>query len=671
MYELFWEPLTLRGVTFENRLFMPALTLGFSMDRKLNERYMRFWERRAEGGVGAVVVGPVGIDFVGSGIMHLGLDDDEAVEGFARVAERLHAHGCRAIAQLFHGGRYVMGMLIGGKQPVAPSAVTSDFSKETPREMTLEDIEGVQEAFASAARRAREAGLDGVEILGSAGYLISQFLSPVTNVRTDGYGGDFEARVRFGREVVEKVRAAVGEDMVVGMRVAGNDFVPESNDARVNAEAARVFAGAGVDLFNVTGGWHETRVPQLPMEVPAGAYTYLARTVRVATGAAVVASNRLGDPRVADGTLRDGAADLVGLARPLLADPDWPHKVREGRTQEIVPCVACMEGCMDRLVNGQPVTCAMNPDAGRETEPVTEAPASKHVVVVGAGPAGLQAALTAARRGHRVDLFEASLTLGGQLGLAARVPGRAELARIRDYYAAVLPDAGVRIRLGTRLEAEEIVEMKTDHVIVATGARPGACDIPGSDGPRVHQAWDVLRDDPPLGDSIGVIGGGAVGLDVALFESVKGTLDPESLAFLMFHGAEEDARLHELLETSGKRIVVLEKLPKAGRDLGRSTRWVILVELERRGVKVLAGMSVTSIAGDGTVSFTRKLKDGTLKEGSMTFDSVVIALGAAPVDEISERLEEASVPHTRVGDCKKPGRIIDAVHAGHEAALEL
>ncbi|MBW2262378.1 MAG: FAD-dependent oxidoreductase [Deltaproteobacteria bacterium] len=671
MSNLIWEPLTIRGVTFKNRVYMSALTLGYSMDRKLNERYLSFWERRAEGGVGAIVVGPVGIDYIGSGMLHVGLDSDEVVEDFAALADRLHAHGCKVIAQLFHAGRYAMGILIGGQQPIGPSPVTSGFSKETPREMTLEDIEKVQADFAATARRAREAGIDGVEILGSAGYLISQFLSPVTNLRTDEYGGTFEARTRFGREVVEKVRAAAGPEMVVGMRVAGNDFVPESNDSLASAEACKVFAGAGVDLFNVTGGWHETRVPQLTMEVPPAAFTYLARNVRDATGVPVVASNRLGDPAVADAVLRDGAADLVGMGRPLLADPDWVLKVSGGREDELVPCIACMEGCMDRLVNGQPVTCTMNPDAGSESAPVEAPGACRHVVVVGGGPAGLQAALTAARAGHRVDLYEASLRLGGQLDLAASVPGRSDLDRIVPYYVSVLPGAGVRIHLGEGLDAEAIISMKPDHVIVASGASPGTSPIPGSDGPLVHQAWDVLSGDPPLGRRIAVLGGGAVGLDVALFESTKGTLDPETLAFLMLHRAERDERLHELIEKGGKEVVILEKLTKAGRDLGRSSRWVIMVELEKRGVKVMTGTSVTAIGDDGTVSFERKLADGTMKQGSMTFDSVVVALGAAPVDVISGKLEEAGIAVSRVGDCVKPARIIDAIHKAHAAALKI
>jgi len=368
MFPLLFEPIRLGKIESKNRILMPAMGTLFSMDQKLNERHVRFYERRAEGGAGIIVAGPVGIDFIGSGAIALSLMDDSYIPDFKKLADRVHAPGSKIMVQLFHGGRYTFSFMIEGQQAIAPSAVRSRYTGEEPREMTLEDIEKVQDAFAQAARRAREAGIDGVEIIGSAGYLISQFLSPITNQRTDEYGGSFEKRARFGVETIRKVRAAVGDDYTVTIRVAGNDFVRGGNTNEESARYCRLFEEAGVDGINVTGGWHEAFVAQLTMEVPRGGYAYLAGGIRNAVNVPVISSNRITDPGTAERILAEGMADMVALGRVLVADPDWPLKSKAGRPQEIRPCVGCMQGCMDRIFTGNPLCCLVNAEAGLEEE---------------------------------------------------------------------------------------------------------------------------------------------------------------------------------------------------------------------------------------------------------------------------------------------------------------
>ena len=331
-YSKLFSPITINGCEIRNRIAYPSLGLLYSYDRKLNDRYYNYFREIAAGGAGLATVGPVGVDHVGSGLATLALDDDGAIPSFARLAGIIREEGAVPWMQLFHGGAYVHPFLIDNETPLAPSAVYCPYSKTVPREMTEEDIDRVQEAFARAAERAVAAGFAGVELIGSAGYLITQFLSPLRNLRTDRYGGSFENRVRFPRELIERVRARVGDDIPVTIRMAGNDFVAGSNGEGEAARIAEVYEESGVDALNVTGGWHESGVPQLPMELPRGAFAYLAGNIRERVGVPVMASNRIATPEEAEGILRKGQADMVNLGRVLIADHRWPEKAAAGRT---------------------------------------------------------------------------------------------------------------------------------------------------------------------------------------------------------------------------------------------------------------------------------------------------------------------------------------------------
>ena len=664
MYRTLFSPIHINTVEIKNRIAYPALGLLYSYDSKLNDRYYAYFSERAKGGAGLVTVGPVGVDFLGSGLLALSLAGDEALPSFEKLSGIIHDGGAKAWVQLFHAGAYSHPILIDGKQPMAPSAVFSGYTRVTPREMTIEDIHHVQNSFIQAGLRAKAAGFDGVEIIASAGYLVSQFLSPLRNMRTDAYGGSFANRTRFPRELIEKMREALGPDFPITIRMAGNDFVPGSNSDTETPEIARVYERAGVDAINITGGWHESRVPQLPMELPRSAYAYLALNIKRAVSLPVMASNRITDPATAEKILTDGYADMVNLGRVLIADPEWPLKAFEGRADEIRPCVACSQGCTDQVFSGKPVFCIGNPRAGFETERnIVKTGDPKRVMIVGAGPGGLEAAVTAVQAGHRVELYEKSSDIGGQLWMAGAPPHKREILEYIRYYWAMIRRLQIPLFLNTSVDLSMIQISKPDYILIAEGAEALIPPIHGATEPGVLNAWEVLRDNPLLGQRVAVIGGGAVGLETALFVAAKGTITPEILHFLFTYEAESVERLRELMFHGSSRVTVFEMLTKAGKDVGKSTKWILNDNLKRYGVKVNTGTKVTSIH-NGKVIYE---KDGVSAEES--FDSVILASGSRSVQLLSKDIASLNIPFAVIGDCIKPGKINDAVHAGFLAAM--
>jgi len=666
MYNYLFSPITINTLEIKNRIAYPALGLLFSYDRKLNDRYMEFYKERANGGVGILTIGPVGVDYIGSGAVALGIDNDDVIPDFKKLTDIIKAGGARPWIQLFHAGAYSHPILIDGRTPIGPSPVYTKYSKTTPREMTLDDIDTVQEAFAGAAGRAVEAGFDGVEIIASAGYLLTQFLSPLRNVRTDHYGGSFENRVRFPREVVERVRQRVGPDVPVTIRMAGNDFMPGSNTDRETPEIAKVYEAAGVDAINVTGGWHETRVPQLPMDLPRSAFSFLSLNVKKAVSVPVMASNRISDPDTAEDIIQNGYADMVNLGRVLIADPEWPIKAFEGRKNEIRPCTGCSQGCTDMIFQGQPVFCVGNPRAGYETERnISKTPNPKKVMVIGAGPGGLEAAITARKAGHQVEIYDKDRDIGGQLWLAGAPPHKKEIWEFIRYYRSMINKYGVPLYLNTEVSLDQITAKNPDHVIVAEGAEPVTPPISGLDGPDVFSSWTVLKENPPLGKRVAVIGGGSVGLETALFVAAKGCLTPDVLHFLFAYDAISVERLKELMFSGTSSVTIFEMLPKAGKDVGRSTRWVLFDNLKRYGITVLTETKVVSVE-NGVVQYEKEKETGR-----MQFDNVIVASGSRSKNHLSRLIGDTGIPFSTVGDCIKPGKINDAIHGGFLAALDI
>lgn len=666
MHRYLFTPITINGVEIKNRIAYPAMGLLYSYDRKLNDRYLDYFREKAAGGAGIVTVGPVAVDKLGGSGFALSLDNDEAIPDFRELTGIIKKEGARAWIQLFHAGAYSYSQLVYGEKPMAPSPVYSPYSKETPREMSIEEIQQTQAAFNRAAVRAKEAGFDGVEIIASAGYLITQFLSPLRNKRTDQYGGSFENRTRFARETIMQTREALGKNYPLTIRMAGNDFVEGSNTDMETPQFARVYEEAGVDMINVTGGWHESHVPQLPMEVPRGAYSYLALNIKKAVSLPVMASNRISTPEEAERILVDGMADMVNLGRVLLADPYWPEKAREGRDREIRPCMACNQGCTDTIFSGQPVTCVVNPRAGYEGERIIEKSSEqKKVMVIGAGPGGLEAAVTAAQMGHNVSVYEKSDDIGGQLWIAGAPPHKQEIWELIRYYRAMIEKYGIELHLNTTVDIAMVKDTAPDYVIAAEGSEPLLPPIKGIDDPSVMSSWKVLGENPFMGNKVAVIGGGSVGLETALFIARKGTLTPEALHFLFQYQAEPVERLRELLFNGSINVTVYEMQEKVANDVGKSTRWVLMNNLKQYGVNMITSARVQRIE-DGTIHYE---KDGKNLEDH--YDAVVVAAGSRPVQKISQDLKGSGIKHVVIGDSVQPGKINEAVHGGFLAAMNI
>lgn len=450
------------------------------------------------------------------------------------------------------------------------------------------------------------------------------------------------------------------------MRMAGHDFVPGSTCDDLMPEIAKVYEKAGADVLNVTGGWHESRIPQLPMELPRSGFSFLAMNIKQAVSIPVMASNRIATPNQAEKILQDGQADMVNLGRVLIADPFWPTKARQGRAREIRPCVACSQGCTDELFNGRPVSCIGNARAGFEGERIIKkSPVPKRVMVAGAGVAGLEAAITASQAGHGVEIYEKAGDIGGQIWIAAAPPHKQELLEFIRYYRAMLDKHEIPVHLNTCVDLALIQQVKPDHLIIAQGAAPLVPSIEGLEDRSVRSSWQVLKENPCLGRNVAIIGGGSVGLETAFFVAKKGTLEPAMLHFLVTHEALDMERIKHYMFNGTSRVTVFEMLEKVGQDVGKSTRWILMNNLDRYGVKIQAGSKVVSIK-EGQVCYDR--------EGQRfqeDFDTVILALGSRSIHTLADQVRDLDIPFSVIGDSVVPGKINNAIHGGFLAAVAL
>lgn len=654
------EKITIGNLTLKNRIVMPALDLAYCPpDGSVNERFINFYEERAKGGAGLIMIGGTAIEEKEVYEGFVSIHDDSLIPGHEKLVTRLKRHGVRVGIQLFHAGRYSFAFT-QGHEVKAPSSIMSPLTRQVPRELTIDEIHTIIKYFGQAALRAKQAGYDVIEVISSAGYLINQFYSPATNERTDEYGGSIENRMRFGLEIIREIRHQVGDEMVLSVRLGGSDFVPGGNTWQEMVKFALELEKSSVNMINVTGGWHESRVPQIQSEVPRGTYAYLAGKIKAAVSIPVVASNRINNPDTAEEILQVKTADMVSVGRGFLADPDWANKVTQGKANTIRKCIGCME-CMNSLFDNsimRGVGCAINPQAGVEGERVIS-PALKplKLVIIGAGPAGLEAARVAALKGHEVVLIEKTKKIGGQWNIAAVPPGKGEFFSLLDYYANILPDLGVEIRLNTEADTDLIKTLNPDEIIVATGALPSNPPFPIAANANVVYAWDVLNGSPLSDQEVVIIGGGALGCETALYIAELGTLDADALRFMMLHQVEEPANLYDMLTRGTYKVSVVEMNKSLGVDIGRSTRWTTLKHMRLMGIESLTSTKVTAVTAEGV------MVEEEGEEQLLPADTVVLATGSAPNNSLYHELKEKYDEKVHlIGDALQPAKVTEAIH---------
>ncbi|SFS22162.1 NADPH-dependent 2,4-dienoyl-CoA reductase [Yoonia litorea] len=630
-------PLDLGFTTLKNRVLMGSMHTGLEETKDWN-RVAEFYAERARGEVGLMVTGGMAPNAEG-GVFPgaAGLFNDQDIANHKIVTTRVHDAGGKIAMQILHAGRYAYS-----PKCVAPSAIKSPISPFPPAELDEDGIEKQISDIVTAAARAQQAGYDGVEVMGSEGYFINQFLVTHTNKRTDRWGGSYENRMRLPVEIVRRVREAVGPDFIVIYRLSMIDLVPNGSTWDEVVQLAKAVEAAGATILNTGIGWHEARIPTIATSVPRRAFTWVTKKLMGEVGIPVITSNRINTPEVGETVLADGCADMVSMARPFLADSHFVAKAMAGKSATIAPCIACNQACLDHTFSGKLSSCLVNPRACHETEiTITPTQTPKRIAVVGAGPAGLSAALTAAERGHHVTLFDKSDEIGGQLNMAKQVPGKEEFWGLVDYYRTMVQGSGIDLRLETEATADLLADY--DDVIIATGVIPRDPQIPGQDGPNVLSYIDVLRGKAEVGKRVAVVGAGGIGFDVSEY-LVTGESPTENLAeWLEEWGVGDPSNVRGGLRPEGpqpdapiREVTLLQrKAEKLGRRLGKTTGWIHRAGLQMKDVKMIGGVNYERIDADGLhISFGETREKPTL----IAADTIVLCAGQLPLRDLADAL---------------------------------
>ncbi len=636
--EALFTPGTIGTMSVRNRVVMPPMGTNYATwTGGVTDRLVDYLAERARGGVGLVTVEFSYVHPTGRiSCYALGVHDDALIPGLRRLTDAIHSAGAKASIQIAHGGRRCRSA-ITGTQPLGPFPAPC-LGGEVPRELSPTDLETVITWFAQASRRVREAGFDAVTLHLANGYLLQSFSSPYANRRTDQYGGNLEGRMRLPLEVLARVRREVGQDFPIICRVCVDEFIEGGLTLGEGRRVAQLLERGGADALDATAGIPETmHVIGPPMAMPRGFLASHARAIKEAVRIPVFAVGRINTPLLADQILREGSADFISMGRALLSDPHLPNKARQGRLDDICPCIACNEGCLQRLYHQLDVSCVVNPRVGRESLfPAGPARESRRVLVVGGGPAGMMAALTAARRGHRVILCERETRLGGQLLMGDVPPHKEEIRSLREYLVGQIAKSGVETRVESAVTEELIREVRPEVVIVATGSTPAQPRVPVADA-RLVSAWEVLSGKESVGRKVVVMGGGEVGCELA-----------------------------DYLAAQGKEVVILELLQDLALNMEPRGRALLIQRLRRLGVQALLQSRLVEVRG-GTVTYDQ----GELKHRIDGVDTVVSAVGSASNRPLGEALGAAGAMVHLIGDCAKPRRILEAIREGFEVAYAL
>ncbi|MEW6622861.1 MAG: FAD-dependent oxidoreductase [Bacillota bacterium] len=629
-----FEPGKIGNLNLRNRLIMPAM--GTNMANEIGgitPALIHYYRERAKGGVGLIIVEIASVDNPqGNAIANqIGLHDNSYIAGHNELVEAVKEHGAKIVVQLHHAGRQTNPGSTRGMQPVAPSAVPDPTTDIVPRELTISEIEQIIDKFIQGAIRAQHAGYDGVELHGAHGYLIAQFMSRATNKRTDLYGGDLNGRMRFPVEIIKGIKQATGGVLPILFRFSADEFIDGGINLDEAKQIARILQDAGVDALDVSSGTYASMHTILePMNYVEGWRAYLAEAVKKEVHIPVIAVGVIRSPETAEALLSEGKADFIAVGRTLIADPEWPLKVMEGRTEDLRKCITCNIGCVgERVLKGLHVRCTVNAVAGREHEypfiPTAYNP--RNYVVIGGGPAGMEAARVLAASGHKVTLFEKDTQLGGQVRIACVPPGKNKIRWSIDYLQHQIYKLGVDVRLNTEANAEKIHGMDVSAVIMATGAAPIIPDLAGARNPNVTTAWDVLAGNYEVGDRVAVVGGGSVGCETALYLKYKGV-----------------------------DTVVLEMEDELAVDSEPISRMALLAELAKAGVRTAPGYYVHTIKHDGVVAI-----DKQWKEHWYPCSHIVLSVGAAPINHMEWEFKQRGYRVIVVGDAKKPAKLYQAI----------